>query len=232
MSRARAASPRAGFVPPRERIFRRALRGALAGCQSVLDVGCGAASPLAELGLAGVFTIGLDRCLADLARARAAGTHGALVCADATAVDTLFRAGAVDAVVALDVIEHLERDEAFELVARLERVARRRVVIFTPNGFVPQPGTDENPWQEHRSGFGPEDMHRLGYRVQGTHGLWFLFGAFGACRLRPGALWRRVADATAPVVRGAPALAFGLLCVKDVGQQADGQSPSQRRMGS
>jgi SAM-dependent methyltransferase len=212
---------RSGFVPLRERLFRRALRRALSGARSVLDVGCGVASPVGALGL-DAFTIGLDRCRPDLEQARAAGTHRALVLADARSVDALFAPRSVDVVVALDVVEHLERPEAVALLARLERVARHRVVVFTPNGFVPQPGTAENPWQEHRSGFTVTDMRRLGYRVCGTHGLWFLFGAFGACRLWPGPLWRRVADATAPAVGPVPALAFGLLCVKDVtGRRVD-----------
>lgn len=210
-----AGPSRARFVPLREQLFRAALRRALAGCRSVLDVGCGDDSPLAALGLA-AFTIGLDRSRPDLARARTAGTHGALVCADATSVGALFGPRSVDAAVALDVIEHLDRAAAVDLVGQLERVARRRVVVFTPNGFVPQPGTAENPWQRHRTGFSAHDMRRLGYRVRGTHGLWFLFGAFGTCRLRPGMLWRRVADATAPAVSLVPTLAFGLLCVKDV----------------
>jgi hypothetical protein len=213
VSRALPSRPR--FVPLREHVFRRALRHALVGCGSVLDVGCGVASPLAALGLDAV-TIGLDRCLPDLARARAAGTHDALVCADASSVDRLFAPASIDAVVALDVVEHLERETAVALLGRLERVARRRVVVFTPNGFVPQPATPENPWQEHRTGFSAADMRRLGYRVRGMHGLWFLFGAFGECRLRPGALWRRVADATAPALYFLPILAFGLLCTKDV----------------
>lgn len=219
MARASVAAPAVGFVPLREHVFRGALRRALAGCRSVLDVGCGVASPLASLEL-DAFTIGLDRCLPDLAGARAEGTHRALLCADASSVDDLFAPRSIDAVVALDVIEHLERDAGIALVRRLERVARRRVVVFTPNGFVPQPGTAENPWQEHRSGFSAADMRGLGYRVRGMHGLWFLFGAFGECRLRPGALWRRVADGTAPAVYFLPTLAFGLLCVKELDYEA------------
>jgi len=215
VSAASAVAPRSGFVPFREQVFRAALRRALAGCRSVVDVGCGVASPLAALDLA-AFTIGLDRCLPDLHRAKSAATHRALVCADASTVDDLFAPRSVDAVVALDVIEHLERDAGLALVRRLERIARRRVVVFTPNGFVPQPGTAENPWQEHRAGFSVDDMRRLGYRVRGIHGLWFLFGAFGECRLRPGVLWRRVADGTAPIVYFLPMLAFGLLCIKNL----------------
>lgn len=118
--------------------------------------------------------------------------------------------------VALDVIEHLERPRALELLAALERIARRRVVVFTPNGFVPQPATADNPYQEHLCGFTAADMRSLGYRVRGIHGLWCLCGAFGEARLAPRVLWRRVSDATAPFVYGAPRFAFSLLCTKDV----------------
>jgi SAM-dependent methyltransferase len=204
-----------GFTPPREIIFRRALAATLAGCRSVLDVGCGARSPLGAVGFSG-FAVGLDASGPALAAARAYGRHAALVRADAATVDRVFRPASFDAVVALDVIEHLERERALALVAALERVARRRVVIFTPNGYVPQPPTPENPYQEHRCGFDADDMRALGYRVRGIHGLGCLCGPFGESRWSPGAFWRRVSDLTAPLVYRVPRLAFALLCVKDM----------------
>src|SRR5262245_61389767 len=134
---ATGAARRVGwFTPPREIIFRRALGATLVGCRSVLDVGCGARSPLGSVGFSG-FCIGLDLSWPTLSAARAYGHHSALVRADAASVDRVFRPRSVDAVVALDVIEHLERDAAIGLITALERVARRRVVIFTPNGYVP-----------------------------------------------------------------------------------------------
>lgn len=207
-----------GFTPPREIIFRRALGATLEGCGSVLDVGCGARSPLGTVGFSG-FSVGLDLSWPSLTAARAYGHHTALVRADAAGVDRVFRPASVDVVVALDVIEHLERERALDLIAALERVARRRVVIFTPNGYVPQPATPENPHQEHRSGFGAADMRALGYRVRGINGLGCLCGPFAESRWAPGALWRRVSDLTAPLVYRVPRLAFALLCVKDVSRR-------------
>lgn len=204
-----------GFTPPREIIFRRALGATLRGCRSVLDVGCGSLSPLGSVGFDG-FSVGLDLSWPALAAARARGHHAALVQADAATVDRVFRPASVDAVVALDVIEHLERARAIELITALEYVARRRVVIFTPNGYVPQPATPENPHQEHRSGFGVADMRALGYSVRGINGLGCLCGPFAESRWAPGALWRRVSDLTAPLVYRVPRLAFALLCVKDL----------------
>lgn len=204
-----------GFTPPRELLFRRALAAALAGCRSVLDVGCGSASPLAAIGYRG-FAVGVDLSAPALTAARAGGTHAAFVRADAAAIDRVFRPGCVDAVVALDVIEHLEREPALALLAAFERVARRRVVVFTPNGWVPQPGTLENPYQEHRSGFDVADMRARGYRVRGIHGLSCLCGPYAEPRWAPAPVWRRISDLTAPLVYRVPRLAFALLCVKDV----------------
>src|SRR6476659_3373018 len=93
-----------GFTPAREIIFRRALGTTLAGCRSVLDVGCGAHSPLGAVAFSG-FAIGLDLSWPTLAAARAYGRHSALVRADAASVDRVFRPASVDAVLALDVIE-------------------------------------------------------------------------------------------------------------------------------
>ena len=130
---------------------------------------------------------------------RAPRTRTTSWCAPTSAgIGDLVRPRSFDAVVCLDVVEHLERAQALELLATLESIARRRVVVFTPNGFVPQPATPDNPYQEHLSGFTTDEMRDLGYTVRGIHGLWFLLGAFGETRLAPGALWRRVVGPDRP----------------------------------
>lgn len=72
----------------------------------------------------------------------------------------------IDTVVSVDVIEHLEKDAGLKMVAELMRIATKQVVIFTPLGFMPQHGGHQHDpwgmqgqhWQEHRSGWGPEDF--------------------------------------------------------------------------
>lgn len=73
----------------------------------------------------------------------------------------------VDSVFLIDVIEHLKKAEGLELLRRTERLARKQIIIFTPLGFVEQHtleggkdawGLDGTAWQEHKSGWMPEDF--------------------------------------------------------------------------
>ena len=43
----------------------------------------------------------------------------------------------------------------------MEKVARKKVIVFTPNGFVPQRPYDGNPFQEHLSGWSVDEIHEL-----------------------------------------------------------------------
>ena len=76
-----------------------------------------------------------------------------------------FPTKSVDTVFLVDVIEHLDKEEGRRLLALTENLARRQLVIFTPLGFMPQHhngkdgwGLDGAEWQEHRSGWLPEDF--------------------------------------------------------------------------
>ena len=141
-------------------------------CRSVLDVGCGETSPLRMLPRTlAPFRIGIDRFLPALRSSRRQGTHDAYVQADATAVDRLFAIAPVcDAVIALDLVEHLDHDAGRDLLRVLPLLARRVAIVFTPTGFFPQAPRDGNPWQEHRSGWTPAELRSLGYDVIGLGG--------------------------------------------------------------
>ncbi len=77
-----------------------------------------------------------------------------------------FPPGSVDTVILVDVIEHLEKEEALALLQATVCLARRQVAVFTPLGFMPQSHDDGKDawglgggvWQEHRSGWYPEDF--------------------------------------------------------------------------
>lgn len=79
----------------------------------------------------------------------------------------IFPERSVDTVVALEVIEHMEKEQAQGCLPHLCGLARSQVLISTPIGFMPQddvPGQADpwdmggGKWQEHRSGWQPEDF--------------------------------------------------------------------------
>ena len=114
----------------------------------------------------------------------------------------IFPEKSVDTVVLADVIEHMEKEEGARLLRTTERIARRQVAVFTPLGFLPQHcdgkdawGLDGASWQEHRSGWLPEDfgegweilasrefhaINHMGKPISPPH------GAFWAIRTHPG----------------------------------------------
>jgi SAM-dependent methyltransferase len=174
----------------------------------VLDVGCSDGRGSARL-------TGVDGCdiyRPSLARAAAQARRVNLVQTDVRRLP--YATGSFDVTVALDVIEHFQKPDALQVVAEMERVSRWLVVLLTPVGFVEQPGTSEEPWQEHRCGFDPEELERLGYQTVGVGGLARLRGQYGAFRWGPpGAA---LAAATQPLVRSRPDRAFHVAGIKRV----------------
>lgn len=73
-----------------------------------------------------------------------------------------------EAVLMLDVIEHMPRDVGDRVVPLAVAAASRQVVIYTPNGFMVQDhdtwGLGEDEWQRHKSAWTPDDF--AGWRIQ------------------------------------------------------------------
>jgi hypothetical protein len=85
-----------------------------------------------------------------------------------------------DIVVALDLIEHLPKSDGYLLLYEMERVAKIAAIIFTPNGLVWQPPSENNPFNAHISGWTPKDLVRFGWGgTMGHGGLKFLTGPYG-----------------------------------------------------
>jgi len=158
-----------------------ALAHALAGCQSVLDVGCGPGTYLNPLPMER--KLGLDAFPGELHEVEAP-----TICADASVYLPALRADAYDAVIALDVVEHLEKEAGLALVAEMVRVAARVVVVFTPDGLHVQdedPTEMGNDFQIHRSAWTPGDLLGLGFIVQ----LWWDFDYGKGVGNGRGGLW-------------------------------------------
>jgi hypothetical protein len=79
-----------------------------------------------------------------------------------------------DLVLLIDVVEHFDREDGFDLLAEACRVAAKKVLLWVPEGFMRQDvnhfdaagsGYDYRPSQEHKSGWTKEDLEPLGFDV-------------------------------------------------------------------
>jgi len=206
------------FISKHLRFYEQALTSALdEGFESLIDVGCGVASRLSSQ-VAGIipFTVGVDGFLPVIQDSVRTGPYTQYHCLDALSVGDRFEPESFDVAMALDVIEHFPKEQGYELLKVLEMVARRRVVIFTPSGFLPQGDKAGNPLQVHQSGWRAEDFERRGYDVTGVNGWKPLRGAEWEPRIRPASVGHRVSAITQPLITRRPNLAFQMLAVRDL----------------
>lgn len=77
-----------------------------------------------------------------------------------------------DAIICLDVLEHLELSESMKTIDEMKRIARKKVIIYTPSKYMDNQEHVENAWdlgnnpyQLHRCFLDPEVLQTLGFRV-------------------------------------------------------------------
>jgi len=200
---------------PAQIIVKLAVRQALLGCQSALDVGCGTSPAMRQIGIPRL--VGLEGYEPSIQEAKKLNTHDEIVRGDVRELTKYFRPGQFDACVGLDVIEHLAKEDGLKMMKAMETVAAKRVILFTPCGFLPQRHAANDDLQEHLSGWDPGEMTGYGYRVTGFLGPKKLRGEYHALQRRPRIFWAVVSLAGHWLwTRNHPENAAAILCVKDV----------------
>ncbi len=131
---------------------------------SVLDVGAGVgryARALYEH--TGGHLVMLDAHLETLT-ARKIPQDIPLLVGDLRTILPLLRDDAFDCVIAIDLIEHLEKQDGGAAVQHMLRIAKHKVALFTPDGFIPQEQDNYglgNTYQRHLSGWSSADLLAL-----------------------------------------------------------------------
>jgi len=77
-----------------------------------------------------------------------------------------FRDNSVDITAAIEVIEHLTKENGRKMLKELERVAKSTVFLTTPNGFTHKHAEQEQH-ATHKSGWKAKDFKQRGYKVRG-----------------------------------------------------------------
>src|SRR3989338_894075 len=117
-------------------------------------------------------------------------------------------------------IEHIDRKKGEERLGLVDKLARKRVLMGTPKGFMEQPEAflGDNPHQVHKSGWSEDDFRKRGYRVYGIG-----FGpvsseeGLGRTYSKPMAMVAGIISYIfSPIVYYIPFLAAGIICFKDI----------------
>ena len=168
------------------------LKRELNGCETVLDLGCGSNSPISFCSIP--YCVGVEAFYPYLQESKKKNIHNQYIKADIRKVE--FKPKSFDAVVALDVLEHLTAEEGLTLIKKMENWARKKIIVFTPNGYVWQDGYDNNLLQKHKSGWSVEELERLGFKVFGINGWKKLRGYRGSIKYKPTLLWNVISNLT------------------------------------
>lgn len=193
--------------------FHSQIDKALEGCESILDLGCGTSNSSSAHATKKRYSVGVDAFLPSIEESKKNNTHDEYYHMDVLDIGSTFKENQFDAVIALDLIEHLEKEDGKKLLEAMEKIAKKKVVIFTPNGFLAQGEYYNNPWQLHRSGWTAEEMRKRGYKVLGFGGAKILRPTFEV-RFSPKKLWWGISHVTELFVRDLPQKAFSILCIK------------------
>jgi len=196
-------------------LYYMRLRAELRTSASVLDVGCGARSPLGRV--AKTFTsVGVDIFKPSIDASKKKGIHDSYVTCNVLDIDWKFKKNSFDSVIALDLIEHIDKKDGTMLLKKMEHIAREKVIILTPNGFINQDPYEDNPYQVHKSGWTVDDFEKRGYVVRGLRGLRMLRGECATIRFRPWILWATIAVVSEYLLYFFPKWSNQLFAVKDV----------------
>ena len=196
-------------------VYLRWLERDLADCDNILELGCGSDSPLLKIGL-GHKTHAVDIWEPYIIKHSEVGNYKS--CTLENILTMPYPEKSVDAIVMCDVLEHLERKEVYytELFQRFENCARKKVILFTPNGFIENDEVDGDPYQRHVAAWFPEDYRREGYKVKGGAGFHWLYGKAGIIKRRPYTLMEYVGQLSQLLVYHFPNLAWHSYAVKEL----------------
>jgi len=191
------------------------LENLLSDCDSVLDLGCGDNSPLGFIERKR-YLVGVDGFKKSILKSKKLNIHDKYLHKNILDVKKDFKKKSFDAVIALDVIEHLEKKDGYKLLKLMEHLASKKVILLTPNGFVNQTG-EGNGLQEHLSGWSVSDFKKLGFKVLGRYGIKGLRGEKAELKYRPKILWGLISELSNIIyTRNNSKKAYSLLVYKNV----------------
>lgn len=141
---------------------------------SVLDIGCGKSSVLEVFEIQN--KVGLDAFEEYTAISKNKKTHHTYIQGNINEVDLNKILPEFKAVILFDLIEHLTKKEAEDLINTIESFSNLKfIAIKTPSSYINQDTYDNNVFQIHKSHIKSEYFRNKGYKIYGCDGPWFLY---------------------------------------------------------
>ena len=142
--------------------------------RTILDVGCGQGKPMFLIKMRTKIkrAVGVDLFEPYIKEAKKLKTHDKYIIQDVRKID--FNPKSFDIVLASHVIEHMSKHDALKLIAKMEKIAKRQIIIASPIGEIYHPAVDGNIHQLHLSAFTPRDLQKMGYRTVNYGWSWLL----------------------------------------------------------
>jgi hypothetical protein len=188
-------------------------------CKTVLDLGCGQSSTLQYVPNI-EFSTGVEVWQPYIDESKGHKIHSEYINMDVTKFTSPDKS--YDAVMCVDVLEHIEKKKSVEFLKRMQKWAKKKVIIYVPNGFMPQgdPYEDGNEYQKHLSGWSPQDFYDLGFEVTGYAGYRGCRGEGADIKIKtPGILrnlYAGISYLSEPFCKTHPEYAFHLFAVYTV----------------
>jgi len=168
---------------PLKEIFYGYLRNKFKGCDSVLELGCGYSSYLEHMRVP--YAVGVDGWAPAVEKSKEKGTHQKYIVSDI--MDVEFPEKSFDAVLSCETLEHLTETDAEIMLKRMERWARKKVIITVPNeprglekidkSLLSSEGYDRYNnlgLMDHNSAWTVRELENRGFTVKGFKGFYQL----------------------------------------------------------
>lgn len=201
------------------------LQKELKDCSSVLDLGCGPSSPIKRCRNI-KYSVGVEPFLPYLNKSKKQKIHNKYIAKNVEKI--AFPKKSFDAVIMIEVIEHLPKRSGLLILKKAEKWAKKKVIISCPNGFLKQKELDNNPMQKHLSGWDSQIMNSKGYECHGLAGIkWLRHSnedhAMGddltsSIKFQPKLIWFIVSTISQIFMYYIPKLSFEIFCVKRLDQ--------------
>jgi len=191
--------------------------------KTVLDLGCGDGDFTKDISDESWKITGVELYNDSINRAKKQGVYEEVIKGDITNLPDVISRKKFDAVISIQVLEHLKKEIGEITLNKWERLANKKIIVSTPVGFINYDRVEiamkeENKLQKHLSGWQPEEFETRSYRVYGQ-GLRLIYGENGLVRKIHPFFWPLlilVGYFFAPLVFFFPSIGAYMVAVKDV----------------